>query len=368
MQTQPKNILVTGGAGFIGSNLCEELVKRGNNVLCIDNLSTGSQKNIDHLLQSPNFEFLNYDLKDPINLDECREAKEFKIEFYGISEIYHLACPFVASDYDKYAFDTLYANSYVTKNVLDIALKYNSKVFFASSSSVYGEISDQNCFIDENTRLMQGTLSDKSVYDDGKKFSEVICYNYNKLKNVDVKIGRIFPTYGPRMRLLEGLFISDTIMAAMNNKPIKTGYNENNLASFCYVKDLVEGIIAVLENGGFGPYNLGNPNQIKISKIVEFIQTNLNSKSTVEYSEELKNIPIPVIDLVKKKLGWFPFTSLENSLIDTIDYIKATKNSFELNDIFKKDEENYGEKYAEKIKNVEKNKDDENIVNIIFKE
>lgn len=358
-----KNIIVAGGAGFIGSNLCEELVKRGNNVLCIDNFSTGSQKNIDHLLQSTNFEFINHDLSKPLNLEDHREAKKFKVEFYGVSEIYHLACPTSSKDSTKLAFDTVFANSHSTKTLLDIAEKYNSKVFFASSASVYGLPDDNDYLIDESYIGRANNLSESASYDEGKRFAETVCYVYNKYKNLDIKIARIFPTYGPRMRLDSGVFIADVIIKAVNDEDIVVEYSKDEHASFCYVKDLVESIILIMENGKFGPYNIGNPEAIKISEVVDTIKKIVSSNSIVEYKDNGKKKIIPNIDLVKEKFGWFPLTLLEDALRDTVDYMKAAKNSFNASDMFKDE----GSDEVEISKDVLK-KNKSSIFSMIFKE
>lgn len=366
MANNAKNVLVTGGAGFIGSNLCDELVKRGNNVLCIDNFSTGSQKNIDHLLQSTNFEFINHDLTQPINLEEYREAQKFKTEFYGISEIYHLACPVASTQFEKYSLATLLANSHATKNVLDIALKYNSKVFFASSSSVYGESYDNNFFVDEKYQGIVSNLSERGIYDEGKRFAESMCYTYNKVNNLDVKIGRIFSTFGPRMQINSGVFMADAIISALNNEKIITNYKENDVGSFCYVKDTIECILLIMETGKFGPYNIGNPEAIKIAQIVNIIKKIIGSNSEIEYNPNAKNRLIPDIGLVKEKFGWFPLTLLEDALRDTIDYMKAAKNSFNAGDFFKEDK-SYEAKLKESTESIEKNKSESNIFRMIFK-
>ncbi len=358
-----KNIIVAGGAGFIGSNLCEELVKRGNNVLCIDNFSTGSQKNIDHLLQSTNFEFINYDLANPINLEEFREAKKFKIEFYGVDEIYNLACPVSSKDSEKMAFDTAFANSHTTKTLLDIAEKYNSKVLFASSYSVYGTLENNNYVVSENEMGVLDIFSKSSCYDEGKRFAETICSIYKKYKNIDVKIARIFPTYGPRMRLDSGVFIADAIIKAVNNENIIVEYQEDEHASFCYVKDLIEAMVLIMEGGDFGPYNIGNPEAVKIKEVIETIKNITGSTSIVEYQDSGKKRIIPNIDLVKEKFGWFPLTLLEDSLRDTIDYMKAAKNSFNASDMFTSSDEENIVAAKEEIK---KNKG--NIFNMIFKD
>lgn len=363
MANKTKNIIVAGGAGFIGSNLCEELVKRGSNVLCIDNFSTGSQKNIDHLLQSTNFEFINYDLNNPINLDDYREAKKFKVEFYGIDEIYHLACPVSSIDVEKTAIDTALTNSHATKNLLDIAKKYNSKLLFASSSSVYGDPFDSDYLVDEKYIGKINNLLNDSSYNEGKRFAETLCNAYKMVHNIDVKIARIFPTYGPRMSLSNGIFIADVIIKAVNNEDMSIDYGKDDYGSFCYVKDLVESMVLIMENGKIGPYNIGNPEAIKISEIINTIKKLVSSTSLVEYSESGKKRIIPNIDLVKEKFGWFPLTLLEESLRDTIDYMKAAKNSFSVDDVFKEGEEDVAKISKETLK-----KEKNSIFGMIFKE
>ncbi len=361
--TKTKNIIVAGGAGFIGSNLCEELVKRGNNVLCIDNFSTGNQKNIDHLLQSTNFELINHDLTEPINLEDYREAKKFKVEFYGISEIYDLACPNSSKDSVKLASDTAFANSHATKTLLDIAIKYNSKFLFTSSSSVYGVPSDSNYLVDEKYIGRVDNLSEAACYDEGKRFAETICDIYNRNKNLDVKVVRVFPTYGPRMRLDSGVFIADAIIKAVNNEDMTVDYSKEEHASFCYVKDLVEGMILIMDNGKFGPYNIGNPEAVKISEVVDIIKKIVSSVSLIDYKDSGKKKIIPNIDLVKEKFGWFPLTLLEEALRDTIDYMKAAKNSFNASDMFKEGEEDILKVSKDNLK-----KQKNSIFGMIFKE
>lgn len=361
MEQQIKNILVIGGAGFIGSNLCEELVKRGHNVLCIDNFCTGSQKNIDHLLQSANFEFIKHDLIDPINLDEQREAQKFKFEFYGIQEIYHLACPVSSKERKKIAFNTIFAHSHVTRNVFEIAEKYKSKVFYASSAAVYGPVIDSNYLVNETYVGKVDNLGESSIYDEGKRFGETICSFYKKYKNVDVKIGRVFTTFGPKMKVDNGFFMSEVVYNALNNLDINIDYHSEDVGSFCYVKDLVEAMIILMENGEFGPYNIGNPEVVRIYDVVNSIKKITNSTSNISFNNDsLKKRVVPDISKIKEVFGWFPLTLLEDALKDTIDYIKAVKNTFNSAQFFEDDEDD--------DKLIENKKDDSNnIFKMIFK-
>ena len=205
-----KIVLVTGGAGFIGSHLCDELVKTCK-VICLDNFSTGDERNIDHLLSDPNFVFIRHDITKFLDLEEAPSLQKFKIQFQGLQEIYHLACPMSPKDFEQNKKATLLANSYGIKNVLDLAIKYKAKLMHFSSSVVYGPRLSDNKKINEEFIGLVDVLSDRSSYDEGKRFAETLMMNYKDIYNLDVKIARIFRIYGPRMKLDDNQMISDFI-------------------------------------------------------------------------------------------------------------------------------------------------------------
>jgi len=329
-----KNVVVTGGAGFIGSHLCDSLVKNGFNVLCIDNFSSGEESNISHLLQLPNFELINHDLTTEINLNEYREAKKFDVEFLGISQIYHLACPTSPGNYDKFAMSTLFANSHATKNVLDMAIQYNSKVLFSSSSVIYGEPEKEMTFVKEEDLGMVNNLDPKACYNEGKRFSESVCYYYSKYKGIDIKIARLFSIYGPRMKIKNGRLIADLINNAIDNKPLTLDCKKEDIRSYCYINDLIEAFYVIMDNGEFGPYNVGNPAPVKMIEVLKTIKdlTFSDFKCTFTEKKHSKK-PLPDLSRIKKEFGWFPLTPIEKGFKETIAFTKANRNNLNISSI-----------------------------------
>jgi UDP-glucuronate decarboxylase len=216
---EKKNILVTGGAGFIGSHLCERLLKEAK-VICIDNFSNSHPQNINHLLQYPDFEFINHDINTPIDLESIKELDKFKIKFQGIQEIYHLACPTSPAEFEKLKLQSLLANSAAMINTLDLAVKYHAKYVFSSSSVVYGPVTDQKTIFKETDLGVVDQLSPRACYDEGKRFAETCVETYRQFYNVNAKTARVFTTYGPRMRLFQGNPIIDWIVAALERRDI----------------------------------------------------------------------------------------------------------------------------------------------------
>jgi len=322
-----KNILVTGGAGFLGSHLCDELVKN-NKIICIDNFSTGDEKNIDHLLANENFEFINHDITLPISLEALPELKKFKIEFQGIQEIYHLACPTSPKNFLKNRIATLDTLSLGTKNILEMARKFNAKVMDFSSSVVYGPRMEGSVKMDETNLGLVDFLSDRGSYDEGKKFTETYFYNYRKVYNIDAKIVRLFRIFGPKMKLNDGQMIPDFIDAALDNRDIVIYGDKNFSSSFCYVSDCVNAVIRFMETDMPGPLNIGSDIDINITDIAEKIISILGSKSKVVYEKEnlfMTSLRLPDISRARQDLGWMPIVVLEQGLEKTIDDLRANK-------------------------------------------
>jgi UDP-glucuronate decarboxylase len=207
-----RNVLVTGGAGFIGSHLCDRLVKEAN-VICLDNFITSDVHNIDHLLRDPHFEFINHDIVTPFDLRSYRELERFKVRFQGIQEIYHLACPISKRHFDDFKIATVLTNSIGMKNVLDIAVEHHAKVLYASSSVLYGPRREDRPFVRETDECHLDHLTTRGAYDEGKRFSEAILQTYADVYGLDVKIARIFRTYGPRMKIFDGNLIPDMVLS-----------------------------------------------------------------------------------------------------------------------------------------------------------
>ncbi|MBI5221792.1 MAG: NAD-dependent epimerase/dehydratase family protein, partial [Candidatus Magasanikbacteria bacterium] len=242
---EKKNILVTGGAGFIGSHLCEELLKDAN-VICLDSFVNSSVRNIDHLLKNPNFEFIKYDITQPVDLTIFSELERFKIKFKGLQEIYHLACTTSAKDFDKYKVETLKANSVAVINALELAKQYKAKFVLGSSSVVYGPRKKDNEFASEEQEGLVNHLTPRSCYDEGKRYAETAVYTYRDAFALDAKIARIFRTYGPRQRLFDGEMIPDFAIDAIEGRDLVIYGDEYFKTSLVYVSDVVEGLVKLM--------------------------------------------------------------------------------------------------------------------------
>lgn len=331
MPTKPifekKNILVTGGAGFIGSHLCDELVK-DNKVICIDNFISGSEKNIDHLLQNPNFQFIKHDINEAFDLNKLPELEKFQVEFQGIQEIYHLASPTSPVDFENTRIETALTNSVGTRNILDLAVKYSSKFLLASSSVVYGPKVEGVKHFSEDYQGVVDQLSPRACYDEGKRFSETLTSTYGQAHNLDTKIVRIFRTYGPRMKLKSGQMLPDFVFNALDNQELIVYGDESFSSSFCHVADVVEGMMKMMKSGEAGPINIGSDLEYRIVDVAKKVITLTQSKSKVVYQKPLlfmTSLGLPDISLAKERLSWFPVVLLEEGLNGTIDYFRAHK-------------------------------------------
>ena len=322
-----KNIMVIGGAGFIGSFLCDELVKE-NKVICVDDFISGRQENIDHLLGNPNFIFLNHDASKPFVIEDFPELAKFKFEFQGVQEIYNLACPSIRKEFEKNIEATLLANSFLIKNTMDIAKKFKAKYLFASSSAVYGEPLDGQTTFKEDYWGFVNFLGPRSCYNEGKRFGESMVMNLGTTWNLDWSIVRIFNTYGPRMRLNSGRMIPDFVLAATEDKDLVVYGDGSDLNSYCYVQDIVEGMMKYMAYPENGVINLGNPQEITIKSIAENIIKSADSNSSIIYKPALPYLQkpgVPDITEAKDKIGWFPIIKLEEGLKKTINDMLAHK-------------------------------------------
>ncbi len=316
-----KTIIVTGGAGFIGSHLCEKLMERGNRVICVDNLLTGSQKNIAHLLIKDNFAFIQADVSEKV------QDKYLK----NIDEVYHFASPADPNthspfSYMNFPFETMRVNTMGTWRLCELALKNNAKLLFSSTSEVYGDPkeSPQN----ENYRGNVSSIGPRSVYDESKRFGETIISAFVRNKKLDGRITRIFNTYGPKMNPNEGRAVVNFIKQALKGQPITIYGSGEQTRSFCYIDDQVEGQILAMEKGQVGEvFNIGNPDERTIQEFAQMIKKLSKSKSEIVYSEPLpEDDPLqrkPDITKAKRLLGWEPKIGLEIGLKKTIDYFLA---------------------------------------------
>lgn len=322
-----KNVLITGGAGFIGSHLCDELIK-DSKVICLDDFSTGDEKNIDHLLAEPDFEFVRHDICQPIDLATLPELQKFKIEFQGVQEIYHLACPMSPKDFDKNKIKILMTNAYGTRNALDIAAKYESKFMHFSSSVIYGQRDRQDKKINESDFGQVDNLSPTSCYDEGKRFAESLVNNYKEKFKINTKILRLFRTYGPRMKLKDSQMIPDFINNALDNKELVIFGDEKFSSSFCYVSDCVDAALKFMESDLSGPINIGSDIEVNLTELAKKIITMIRSNSDISYSKELafmRPLLVPDITKARNELGWMPVVQLDNGLEKTIYELRANK-------------------------------------------
>jgi len=319
------NILITGGAGFIGSHLADALVNQ-NHIIVVDNFITGSEKNIDLLLQNPNFEFIKHDLTKPFDLTKFPELKKFKVELQGVQEIYHLACPTSPKEYSKFPIETLMTNSYATWNALEIAKQFKSKFLFLSSSSIYGDL-DANQAIKEDNWGHVNPIGPRSCYNEGKRFAESLIMNYHEKFNIDTKIARVFNTYGPRMKTDDGRMIPDQIVAALANKDLVIYGTENDEGSYCYIQDLIEALTRLIKSDLNKPVNLGSTEKHKLKDVAGFIANLTSSKSEIKFEKipeySAKQQLIPDISLAKQEIDWFPIVTLEEGLQKTIEDMKV---------------------------------------------
>ncbi len=303
-------ILVTGGAGFIGSHLCEYLLNRGNDVLCLDNLFSGSKDNVRHLLGHPYFEYTRHDVIHPF--------------FAEVEQIYHLACPASPVHYQYNPIKTIKTNTMGTINMLGLAKRVKARMLLASTSEVYG-----NPKIHPQPESYWGNVNPigaRSCYDEGKRVAETLMMDYHKQNSVDVKIVRIFNTYGPRMAIDDGRVISNFIVQALKKEDLTVFGDGSQTRSFCYISDLIEGIVRMMETEDFiGPVNLGNPKEFSILELGKRVLALTSSKSKMVFTPLPPDDPTqrcPDIRLAMDKLHWKPNVPLDKGLKETIQYFR----------------------------------------------
>jgi len=306
-----KRILVTGGAGFLGSHLCERLIERGDDVLCMDNYFTGTKDNIAHLFGHPHFELLRHDVTFPLYVE--------------VDEIYNLACPASPVHYQHDPVQTTKTSVHGAINMLGLAKRTKAKILQASTSEVYGdpEIHPQT----EDYRGSVNPIGPRACYDEGKRCAETLFFDYHRQNGVNIRVARIFNTYGPRMHPNDGRVVSNFIVQALAGKPITVYGDGKQTRSFCYVDDLIDGLIGLMDapDSVTGPMNLGNPNEFTIKALAEKIVRLTGSKSKFVKKPLPGDDPkqrCPNIALAKKKLGWKPKVELEAGLKKTIAYFK----------------------------------------------
>ena len=309
---QRKRILVTGGAGFLGSHLCEKLLDQGNDVICVDNLFTGSKDNIRHLMDNNYFEFIRHDITQPLYVE--------------VEEIYNLACPASPIHYQHDPIATGKTSVMGALHTLGLAKRCHARILQASTSEVYGdpEVHPQP----ESYRGCVNPIGPRSCYDEGKRMAETLFFDYHRQHGVDIKVIRIFNTYGPRMSAHDGRVISNFIVQALNGEDITIYGDGKQTRSFCYVDDLIEGMIRMMNSrdGFTGPVNIGNPGEFTMLELAEKIIKLAGSDSKIVYKPLPQDDPMqrrPVIDLAKKELDWQPTIDLDEGLTRTIEYFRV---------------------------------------------
>ncbi|MDP3793461.1 MAG: GDP-mannose 4,6-dehydratase, partial [Candidatus Uhrbacteria bacterium] len=317
-------------AGFIGSHLCEHLLKTGARVICVDNFITSQESNIDRLLQNTDFEFIRHDINVPFDPEAFPELTRFQIKFQGLQEIYHFACPTSPKKFDQYRMQTLYANSIGIKNVLDLAVRYTAKVLHASTSVVYGSRPvDGHAFREEEIGTVD-LLSPRACYDEGKRFAESVCSTYQQVHGLDVRIARIFRTYGPRMPLYDGQMIPDFITNALEGKDLEIYGDETFKTSLLFVSDAVDGMIKMMQAPtNMSPVNLGSDLDVVLTDVARRIIEMTGSSAKIIFKPALlfmTELGLPDLTKAKEKLDWLPLVTLDNGLKHTIDYTIANKS------------------------------------------
>ncbi len=306
-----KKILVTGGAGFIGSHLCDRLLEQNHHVICVDNFFTGQKKNIDHLLIHPHFELIEHDIINPLIVE--------------VDQIYNLACPASPIYYQYNPIRTVKTSTIGMINMLGLAKRARARLLQASTSEVYGdpEIHPQP----EDYRGNVNTTGPRACYDEGKRVAETLCMDYHREHSVDIRIIRIFNTYGPRMHPQDGRVVSNFIIQALGSRPMTIYGEGSQTRSFCYVDDLVEGLIRMMnQDAHIGPLNIGNPEEISVRQLAQQIINLTASSSTLVEKPLPEDDPHrrqPDISLARKILQWEPAVNLDAGLQKTIDYFRS---------------------------------------------
>lgn len=309
--SRKKRIAITGGAGFLGSHLCDKLIQEENDVICIDNLFTGRKDNIRYLMDNPYFEFIRHDVTEPLYVE--------------VDQIYNLACPASPIHYQYNPIKTAKTSVIGSLNCLGLAKRCNARILQASTSEVYGdpEVHPQT----ENYRGCVNPIGIRSCYDEGKRMAETLFFDYYRQHKVDIKVIRIFNTYGPGMSINDGRVVSNFIVQALSGEDITIYGDGSQTRSFCYVDDLIDGMIKMMdsENGFTGPVNLGNPEEFTMLQLAEYIIGLTKSSSRIVFKPLPQDDPMqrkPDISLAKNKLNWMPQTALSDGLERTIKYFE----------------------------------------------
>ena len=308
-----KTILIAGGCGFIGSNLCAYLIQNDNKVICLDNFYTGNINNVNAIMNHENFTLIQHDIIEPIFIEQ------------DIDEIYNLACPASPPKYQEDPIYTCKINFIGTMNLLGLAKEKNAKILLSSTSEVYGEpkISPQP----EVYRGNVNTIGIRSCYDEGKRVAETLMMDYHKVHNIDTKIARIFNTYGPFMDKDDGRVVTNFVKQMLTNQDITIYGDGSQTRSFCYIDDQINGLVKLMQSDCHDPINIGNPNEISIRELIRILQTKIDTSSQITYRSLPEDDPTnrkPDITKAKELLKWYPEVELEEGIKKTIEYLRTT--------------------------------------------
>jgi UDP-glucuronate decarboxylase len=318
MNLNAKRILVTGGAGFLGSHLCEKLLEHGHDVLCLDNYYTGRRANVQHLTDNPRFEIMRHDVTFPLYVE--------------VDEIYNLACPASPVHYQYDPVQTTKTSVHGAINMLGLAKRLGAKILQASTSEVYGDPA-----VHPQTEQYWGNVNPigpRSCYDEGKRCAETLFFDYRRQHNVRIKVARIFNTYGPRMHPQDGRVVSNFIMQSLEEKPITIFGDGTQTRSFCFVSDLIDGLIRLMntDDDFTGPVNIGNPIEMTVRELAEKVITMTGSTSSLVFEDLPQDDPVqrqPDISLARSAMGWEPAVILDEGLKETVAYFSELKNEMD---------------------------------------
>ena len=309
MSASPLRNLITGGAGFLGSHLVDRIMKSGEKVICLDNFFTGSKENIEYWIGHPSFELVDHDITDPIKID--------------VDRIWHLACPASPIHYQFNPIKTAKTSFIGTYNMLGLARRVGARILFASTSEVYG-----NPKIHPQPEKYTGNVNPigiRSCYDEGKRVAESLCYDYMRMHSVEIRIARIFNTYGPRMLLNDGRLISKLLVQSITGEDLTIYGDGNQTRSFCFIDDLIDSLILLMNSSSKGPMNLGNPEELSILQIANLIRSRAIKKVNLRFLKELEDDPLrrkPSIELAQKELNWKPKIMFNEGLEITREYFQ----------------------------------------------
>ena len=310
MPTSPLRNLITGGAGFVGSHLVDRLMKYGEKVICLDNFFTGSKENIEYWMGHPSFELIHHDVTEPIKLD--------------VDRIWHLACPASPIHYQFNPIKTAKTSFIGTYNMLGLAKRVGARILFASTSEVYGNPEKHPQPESYNGNV--NPIGIRSCYDEGKRVAESLCYDYKRMHNVEIRIARIFNTYGPRMLLNDGRLISNLLVQSIHGDDLTIYGSGNQTRSFCFIDDLIDSLILFMNSSNTGPMNLGNKEEISILEIANLIRINSTKKINLKFLKELEDDPLrrkPSLELARKALNWEAKVLFDEGLKITREHFRS---------------------------------------------